>query len=86
VELQNLKTDARETANALARLDAQSARKTEYAELRDRVAHTEASGDIVKRLEAKVRIYIHICILHTYVLSQTIYIHTLTHIILIHNS
>ncbi len=53
VEVGNFKTEVRDAVSAVARLEAQAARKNEFAELRDRISVCELTGDIVKRIENK---------------------------------
>jgi len=51
VDMQSVKTEIRETSNVLARMEAQTVNRGEYAELRDRIAHTENLESTVRRLE-----------------------------------
>ncbi len=53
VEVGNFKTEVRDAVSAVARLEAQAARKNEFAELRDRISVCELTGDVVKRIENK---------------------------------
>ena len=53
VEVGNFKTELRDAVSAVARLEAQAARKNEFAELRDRISVCELMGDVVKRMERR---------------------------------
>ena len=53
IDLQNLKTEGRDTLNALARLEAQAVTQSEYSELRDRLSRMEPMRDMIKRLETQ---------------------------------
>jgi hypothetical protein len=53
VEVNNFRTEVRDATAVVTRLDAQAARKNEFAELRDRISVCELVGDVVKRLDSK---------------------------------
>ena len=55
VEVGNFKTELRDAVSAVARLEAQAARKNEFAELRDRISVCELMGDVVKRMEKDIK-------------------------------